>query len=1209
VTLVAFLALTSSVRAHDVQIAGPSPGSVQGATVALGADGRILVAGGEVRMWDPRQRQWTSQMSGGAAARRYWHTATTLRRGPTILVGGLETADGSDRPQNAVASVSLWNAKLDAWSVGPSLLTPRVAHAAALLLSDEVLIVGGASTAHRGRAFGPLLSNVELVSDKTTSTRASMTAARAYHTATTLADGRVLVIGGVDENGQALASTELYDPRADRWTAGPSLLAARREHTATLLPDGSVLVVGGFDSNGRGLPETERWRPDTPAWQAAGLLAAARGQHQATLLRSGDLLISGGVRESTGERFMSPVLSLELRNAASGEWQPAGELPLSMRDLRALLMHDDTVLLFGYDPYFQATLAWSKNAPEHVAVSATIEAAITPLDGRFLLTGGHRRQEPTAAALLYDPRADRWTSTRPMHWPRSNHRAVRLRDGRVLVLGGTIAGVSTSDAKNEPIEFPAEIWDPRTERWTLSTSLKYRSGAWAEPALLADGRVMLGAVENQNSSSRAVHFFRIWDPTDDSLTPLTQVPRMRSGGQALYYSDGHLLYLGGNDPESARDGRRLDFWDASTGSWKELRPAELSLNGLELHPLSDGGVLAWKRPERTGNDDRSELLLAWQPEFGWRTLPTPKELDAGSWFDAIALGDGELLLRMSERTMLWNAVDKRWQLVAHDARWGPDLGSYVAADGRLIAFRARQTSEVGFGRFEAVWFNRAALRWAPMTARYVARHFPALIALQDKSVMVAGGEVAITQLWNPQNDSWRFTGHTTRILRSPSGLRLADGRVMLAGVVAGREDTLACELWDPQSQTWSACGTFPTDQRLSRRSPVLRALDDRQVLLVHGEQRAMVWDGAQWIATRLQMPRSSSVPAPSAEGSPYLNDLASVWNPAHNRWDDATDVLFWYGLGWHGYRAPTGDVIATSGAFSLLEWNSKARTLRQLSLRSSIRESRSDALAATADDCLLAWPNGRDWDRRLPMAMLGNRDAGTWTQTSLTMNLPFDARAVTLADGTMLIAGQTRGPATGALSLRATCAGVEPLEDVGATYLPIATEPEASPTSPAAVETTLAPRRKPGLVESWVDTWKGHLRGAHERIKSKIAFGALLVLLIVRFFMNRWGAYLTDESGVAIGRRIDVAILGGSILVALVALGLPMRAIQVGVASVASVLAAFAATRLWRNAGEPGAKAIAAVPFAICAAMAVMVIGTYVADALYRTIRLLTNYS
>jgi hypothetical protein len=53
------------------------------------------------------------------------------------------------------------------------------------------------------------------------------------------------------------------------------------------------------------------------------------------------------------------------------------------------------------------------------------------------------------------------------------------------------------------------------------------------------------------------------------------------------------------------------------------------------------------------------------------------------------------------------------------------------------------------------------------------------------------------------------------------------------------------------------------------------------------------------------------------------------------------------------------------------------------------------------------------------------------------MELPFDARAVTLADGTMLIAGQTRGSGSGALSLRASCAGVDPLDDLGATYLPI----------------------------------------------------------------------------------------------------------------------------------------------------------------------------
>ncbi|MFG5777349.1 kelch repeat-containing protein [Comamonas sp. J-3] len=72
---------------------------------------------------------------------------------------------------------------------------------------------------------------------------ASMAGARDSHTATLLADGRVLVTGG-DNNG-ALATSELYDPASNSWSAGGNLKTARIAHTATLLSDGKVLVTGG----------------------------------------------------------------------------------------------------------------------------------------------------------------------------------------------------------------------------------------------------------------------------------------------------------------------------------------------------------------------------------------------------------------------------------------------------------------------------------------------------------------------------------------------------------------------------------------------------------------------------------------------------------------------------------------------------------------------------------------------------------------------------------------------------------------------------------------------------------------------------------------------------------------------------------------------------------------------------------------------------
>ena len=71
----------------------------------------------------------------------------------------------------------------------------------------------------------------------------SLNTARAFHTATLLPNGKVLVAGGVDSD-ITFASAELYDPATGAWTRTGSLDQGRYLHTATLLPNGKVSSQG-----------------------------------------------------------------------------------------------------------------------------------------------------------------------------------------------------------------------------------------------------------------------------------------------------------------------------------------------------------------------------------------------------------------------------------------------------------------------------------------------------------------------------------------------------------------------------------------------------------------------------------------------------------------------------------------------------------------------------------------------------------------------------------------------------------------------------------------------------------------------------------------------------------------------------------------------------------------------------------------------------
>ena len=71
----------------------------------------------------------------------------------------------------------------------------------------------------------------------------------------------MLVVGGF-RNGDALATSELYDPASATWSPTGSLATARFKHTATLLPNSEVLVAGGYDGfSGLGISSAELYDP------------------------------------------------------------------------------------------------------------------------------------------------------------------------------------------------------------------------------------------------------------------------------------------------------------------------------------------------------------------------------------------------------------------------------------------------------------------------------------------------------------------------------------------------------------------------------------------------------------------------------------------------------------------------------------------------------------------------------------------------------------------------------------------------------------------------------------------------------------------------------------------------------------------------------------------------------------------------------------
>jgi hypothetical protein len=177
-------------------------------TATLLEDGRVLVVGGYsfaapyvfAEIFDPATEEFGIVPSNETVTRAQ-HVAAKVAGGSVLIVGGED--DGTE-PHG---SVLLWNRSSGTFETMPSLMVPRSVIRAAITRDDGVLMFGGVTRQHpvaTGSAEGY--------------TRAAggaalppMPNARAWHTVTRLADGRVLILGGDDDNGALISQALMYE--------------------------------------------------------------------------------------------------------------------------------------------------------------------------------------------------------------------------------------------------------------------------------------------------------------------------------------------------------------------------------------------------------------------------------------------------------------------------------------------------------------------------------------------------------------------------------------------------------------------------------------------------------------------------------------------------------------------------------------------------------------------------------------------------------------------------------------------------------------------------------------------------------------------------------------------------------------------------------------------------------------------------------------
>ena len=334
--------------------------------------------------------------------------AVVLADGRVLAAGGFD--DGS------LDEVEMYDPATETWSLlgATAWLPDQIQDFPLVLLNDGRVMLPGGAWALNGTTVATttlLFSTASL----TWTPGPDMAFARYRHTATRLADGRVLVAGGNDDGFSTQSSAEVFDPTTDTWSTTGAMTVEREGHTAVAI-GGRALVVGGWsDQEANPVNTSEIFDPAANAgagdFVSLQTFTQHRAYHAIERLGTDQVVISGGME---GYAFGSTILatSVEVFDVQAEDWSTIGSAP----------------------------------------VGTATGAARLP-DGSVLFVGGCSDADtvwcdvPMQQATRVDPVTHLLSPAGTLTVPRGKHVTLSLQDGRVIVAGGELFGTAQDDTR------------------------------------------------------------------------------------------------------------------------------------------------------------------------------------------------------------------------------------------------------------------------------------------------------------------------------------------------------------------------------------------------------------------------------------------------------------------------------------------------------------------------------------------------------------------------------------------------------------------------------------------------------------------------------------------------------------------------------------------------------------------------------------------
>lgn len=599
--------------------------------------------------------------------------------------------------------------------------------------------------------------------------------------------------------------------------------SARSEHSGVIMLDGKMLVTGDRQMANR---ITEVFDPKEDTWSKIADSKIDLSEVFAILLkkgaRSGQTLVIGttGYYSSLTLQFYDPIADAWSTGTATGERH--GFQVAELSEDRILIIGGVTGLQRNLTAIiFDATNDTWIDAGQMQIGRRDFQATVLK-DGRVLVTGGSNSDEfPEAHAEIYDPVTNTWSGAGDMHEARYKHTATLLLDGRVLVAGGST---------KEDYATKSEIYDPVTNAWSIAPRMNFRRFD-AKAVLLKNGTVLVAGGDGETflEKNRIVESTEVYDPLTNQWTTKGSMSNERVRYLLLLLNDGRVMAYGGHHSSKYNTGMRFlerqssfDIYNPIIGNWTNPQVSKIARAAHSANVLPDGRVLL--AGGRTFLNRGISDVEFYNPIEN-KIEVAPSMIDSRYEHHALNLPSGKIMVfggytkefNGTTHTEFFNPNTKSWSVAPSTNETRTDSSAVQLRDGRLMViggFEARKA------KFSAEIYDESTNLWTLTAPMHGARTKAAVVVLSDGRVMVAGGGMKTwlgsywplsglnsVEIYDPKLNTWT---ELAPLLWPRIGALLIltpTGQIL---AMAGGYD--AIEGYDFATNTWTTKGWMKTRQ-------------------------------------------------------------------------------------------------------------------------------------------------------------------------------------------------------------------------------------------------------------------------------------------------------------------------------------------------------------------------------------------------------------